>query len=104
MLDKSSKEELQRQFQAEVKKEWTLEDLQKLEGLLIEPSFSKWLRWQARLAEVINNRIWKADSWEQYKFIQGQHDVLIRFDPERMKEEIKQLKETLKNDFEAQTD
>lgn len=89
---------VQQLYRVQVRAEWNLEDLQALESLLQDKRFSSFLRWVGRMEELVDGRVWKADSFEQVRFLQGQYDAVQRFKPDRMLKEIANMKEELKQD------
>lgn len=94
----AAEEQLRLMVKEQLRKEWSVEDLQDLERLLRERSFSKWLRYQGRMLEMLQEQIWKARDREHYCFMQGQYDVARRFSPEQMLDDIKRIKEALSDE------
>lgn len=95
MLSKSSRP-------AEVRASWDLAELQALESLLTDPRFRKFIKWQAQMEESLSERIWSAKTFDEYRYLCGQHETAKRFDPDRMIAELRQLKETLSNEMARQ--
>lgn len=71
--------------------EWTLEELQRLEGYLQEPDSSLLRRYLLVNQAVLEREVWAAKSWEHYLVLKGEYRTTCKV--LRLPEEIKLCKE-----------
>lgn len=91
---KELKQELQDQYKEGLRKEWSTEELQVLEGLLAERGWKCFLRYLFPLKEMVERRLLAGQCDPgQYKFMCGQWDVIERI--RKMPEELQQMRQML---------
>lgn len=93
-LSQEEASELKAQLRKEIRKVWTLEDLENLKAELARSSYKLFLRYLHLLEEHLAGEVWEARSWEHYNFLRGQHHSLVKL--LRIPEEIDFLSQELR--------
>lgn len=77
-------------------REWSPEELETLSRLLREKDFQLFSRYLLPLWHKLETEVWQAHSWDEYLFMRGQHDTLVRI--ARLGEEIEEIRKVRKGE------